>query len=555
MLDEGAGVLVERGAIRGAFFPGLILRAAVIVTLCAVMGVSDAKAVSSVNVPLDHWSYAAIDKLNGFGLVQSDLQGTRPFTRLEMARIVNEALVRREQLKETPPLVDDLLKKFKKEFSEELGSMGWGSGSLPSNFIKPIDEVQARYVYVDGQPHRFRGFPESKQGIHASEGTPMVYNNEGVVYREHHNLTLQFSTSMRAMDVFSAYFQPILLFRENTRDIQNVDEIDVDLLKGYGKISPWNIEIEAGRDSVWWGQGRHGSFLLTNNATPLDMIKISNPTPTLLPWIFSYLGPFKYTFLLSRLEDDRVIPNPYLGGIRLNFKPHPLFEMGMATTFMFGGKGRPDLGFGDFLDIIGFQGGEANPDFNQLSALDFRLQVPVLRNTQFYLEYGGEDSGGTEFAEELILGDIGFLLGVYVPRLTDDGKTDLRLEFAHNAHRKDKTPGFWYGHQIYRSGYTHDGLIMGHHMGGDAMDFYVRATRYLLDNLVLGVDYEYMERGKTLSPVEETSNELGLDLTIDLWESLCIMARYGFESVENYNLIEDEDQNNHLLMTVFKWQF
>ncbi len=45
----------------------------------------------SVNVPLGHWSYGAIDKLKGLGLIQSEIRGTRPWTRLETARLILEA--------------------------------------------------------------------------------------------------------------------------------------------------------------------------------------------------------------------------------------------------------------------------------------------------------------------------------------------------------------------------------------------------------------------------------------------------------------------------------
>ena len=50
-----------------------------------------AVAKVSVNVPLGNWSYDAIYKLKGLGLIQSDMRDTRPWTRLEMARLVVEA--------------------------------------------------------------------------------------------------------------------------------------------------------------------------------------------------------------------------------------------------------------------------------------------------------------------------------------------------------------------------------------------------------------------------------------------------------------------------------
>ena len=108
------------------------------------------------------------------------------------------------------------------------------------------------------------------------------------------------------------------------------------------KINIKNLEIEIGRDSQWWGPGYHGSLLLSNNAEPFDMVKISNPRPVLLPWIFRFLGPFRIMAFYTELEDERAVPEPKLFGMRLNFKPHPNLELGFSRSIMFGGQGRDE---------------------------------------------------------------------------------------------------------------------------------------------------------------------------------------------------------------------
>jgi len=479
---------------------------------------------------------------------------------MEVARLVQEALSTAER--ESTPLPEIavyFLDRFKKEYADELKAFDTGTGRPAKNFLKPIEEVQARYVYVDGQPRHFFRYPEAQAnvGIRASEGTPLVYNNDGVIYGQGNNGSLQFSTSMRFFDIFSGYVQPIVVGRQDVEgfDFGKLSEGDVDLLTGYAKVSPWNVELEVGRDSMWWGNGRHGELLLTNNATPMDMIKLSNPTPTLLPWIFQYLGPSKFAFFMTVLEDERVnVQEPWFSGLRLDFKPHPLFEVGLTTTMMFNGDRGPKISFVDFLGTFtGFAFGEQNT-VDKLASLDFRAQLPFLRNTEIYGEYAGEDSGGTQYPEEWFgLGDVGYLLGIYAPMLTSDGKTDLRLEFARNAHRVDDTPTFWYGHRRYKSGYTYDRLIMGHHMAGDAMDAFARVTRYLRNDLQVGVDYDYMERGITLSETQEKVNQVGVDATYYIWSNLSVMLRYGFETVDNYDLEPGVSHNNNLLMTVVKF--
>lgn len=513
-------------------------------------------ASSSVNVPLDNWAYDALDRLSGFGLVKSDMKGTRPYTRLEVARLVLEAVERKEKAPEKPPeLAAYLLDRFVKEYVDELADLGYGEGKRKKNFIKPLESATLRGVYVDGEPRRFVGFEHQNSRINGTEGTPLVYNNEGVIYGRHFNFTAQAATSVRVLDIFSGYVEPIFMARENKGGLASFDDdVRVDLQKGYLKIAPWNIELEAGRDSLWWGPGRHGSLLLTNNAEPLNLVKLSNPRPFELPWIFRYLGPFKYTAFLSRLEEHRDFAHAELGGLRLNFKPWENFEIGLSHTFIFGGRNGPsDRDFLEYLKILSFVefGGGPNDNTNQLASVDFRWRMPFLNNAEAYLEWGGEDSGFKPHIKELIFQDLGYLVGLYFPRLTCDGRTDLRLEYADNVSERDFS--YWYGHSIYTSGYTYRGRVLGHPMGPDARDVFARVTHYPRNDLLLGIDLNYVERGRNLGSVVEHNYRLGLDASYEITNNLSVGARYAYEHVDNFNLVANQDRNHNLFLLELKW--
>jgi hypothetical protein len=497
---------------------------------------------------LDDWAYEGLDKLDGFGLLRSLMKGTRPFTRIEVARLVKEALQTQEHYPErTSPFVEFLLERFKKEFGDELSILGGGQYTAPHTFIKPVNNMRVRYVYVDGQPREFVGFEGVGPGIDATEGTPLIQNNEGVVYGENHNFSLQFSSVLKFKDVFSGYFEPILLARQNEADLDGLDSYEVKLFKGYAKFSAWNFEIEGGRDSLWWGQGRHGNLLLTNHASPLDLIKFSNPTPSLLPWIFRWLGPVKAAVFFSRLESNRTVPRTKLAGGRFNMKPLPFFEVGFSGTILFEGEGRPNLSVSDWLEVLAFgnpKDSNGNDKTDGRFELDLRIRIPFLKGTEIYGEYG---------AEKPVLGDPAYLIGAYIPRLTSDGMTELRMEWAYNS-VDDPEGNFWYGDNIYRSGYTYEALMIGHHMEGDAMDFFGRLTRHLNNDLRFGIDFDYMERGRSLSPNTEKNYQFGIDFTYGFARSLTIEGRYAYERVKDFNLMAGDDRDNHLFMTQLQWR-
>ncbi|MBW2545189.1 MAG: hypothetical protein JRD43_06995, partial [Deltaproteobacteria bacterium] len=346
-------------------------------------------AHASVNILIDSSFYTNLDILISQGLIKSDLSSTRPFTRAEAGRLLAEAIEQAEK-KEISPSSADLLKKMSKEYVDEISEIKV-PGSAPKTYLKPVDEFSINYNFLDG--------PFS------------IVNNEGIDYYDGHNAMAQFQSRGRLWNVFSFYIQPLFLYNQRYKGIDGNDETKFRIHKGYLKFTRDNFEIEAGRDSLWWGPGYHGSLLMSNNAKPFDMIKISNPRATLLPWIFSYLGPFRFNLLFSRLDDDEHnitdeatgddLSKPYLYGLRFDFKPHPLFEIGLFHLVLFGGEGR-DISFTDFFKIAysnkNRDGTEL--DSNQQFAVDLAFTIPdvsrlisLADSIKLYGELGAEDTG------------------------------------------------------------------------------------------------------------------------------------------------------------------
>ena len=369
------------------------------------------------------------------------------------------------------------------------------------------------------------------------DGSYSIYNNDGIPYGDDNNASLEFSGRCKFFDTISLYYQPIYSFNQSLRA---EEKTDFKLLRGYIKFNLGNAEFEIGRDSMWWGPGYHGSLLMTNNAEPFDMIKISNPTPILLPWIFRYLGPFKVAFILSRLEEDRPIPEPYLYGLRLNIKPLPAFELGMSHIVIFGGKGI-DLDFTETIEVLySNRNLSGKKESNQQFAIDFSLWIrdmdhiiPLFRAIKFYGEIGAEDTGTPPDRRA-------YLVGFLFKDLFLAGKTDLRIEYVNTS--PSSVPTAWYEHGKYPAFY--EGRVFGHHVGTDAEDIFIRATSYLTTNLIIGMDFDMEERRKS-QPSSEKHYQFGIDLSYDITDMIEIKGRYGFERVDNYNFVDGRDKDYH----------
>jgi len=312
------------------------------------------------------------------------------------------------------------------------------------------------------------------------------------------------------------------------------------------KLVLWNLEMEAGRDHIWWGPGRRGSLLLTNNAEPLDLIKVSNPEPVLLPWIFGYLGPLQVEWFWTELEHDRVIHRAQLTGLRLDFKPTPNWEVGLARVIQFGGYGRPGLfekGLGDVVAGVNAEGGDDVETENSLAAIDLIWRISWPRPAQLYWEYGGEDQA-TLLDITPFMSAFGHVVGLYLPEVVPDVPVDLRIEYLTNV--QDDGP-FWYRHGTYKSGYTYRGKILGHPFGGQAEAVSVRIDWLPDDAWALGLDADWVTN-EVVGGGKEKDLRLGCDATLFTRGVAQYSVRYDFESRSDVDGMSGDDATSHRLM-------
>jgi hypothetical protein len=234
-----------------------------------------------------------------------------------------------------------------------------------------------------------------------------------------------------------------------------------------------------GREPVRWGPNNYGALLLSENARPLDQVRLESDAPFRLPGAFRELGEFSAALLAGRLDDpDRQdVANPYLTGVRGTWAPTRWFVLGATRTVMLGGEGNEFVITPGFIwDLIlasheNDLGGRQN-DTDQKAMLEANLYLwplfrplPFLDGGRFWYELGGEDSPQTG---EIFPAANGSTYGI---EFVAHGVV-LRGEFT--ALRDDRN--LWYEHRVYTDGYTYRGRVMGHPAGGDS-----RAQSYGLD--------------------------------------------------------------------------
>lgn len=527
---------------------------------------SESWPLASNNIPIDSPVYSWLDKLASFGMIKSDFKGIRPFSKAEAARLLAEAEENRTGEGDVSggPFVDGILSELRQYLARE-ASLRDNAENAPRFAVRPVSGARLRYVYLEGTPRSYERpvhdpggdrlfgitdtlrpdnpYPSPTVG-HGSEGTPLFENNEGIVYTKGHNLEFRLAGEAFAGGFASALLEPLVIHSTEGDDSRLL------LNKGYLKVGGGGVELELGRDANWFGFGLRGNGILTNNARNFDLVKLSSPEPIDL----KYIGAIKYAFIFSRFEGtvtDGRERQPYFFGAKLSVKPCRHFEGGLSLGRQQGGPGVSNS-LGEW--FRGLWGGTDDDNSNSVAAFEFRIRLPFLRNSEIYFEDTFEDLPSAE----------SYVTGFFIPRLTEDGKNDLRFEYfrGHNI--------LYTNTSTFPQGYNYKGMPVGHSQGGATEDFFVRLGHWFSARNRLALDYIHTERGGfgrvpvnssgafdangTMQAIER-KNGWRISWEIPIAKELELGLMYGWERIENFNLVGGDDRTNQIGKVDLAWRY
>ena len=520
---------------------GLVL----VIVLAMFGGVGQASPALSGNVPMGSYVYEYLDKLDGMGLLKSMPPGARPYSRLQVAGWLLEIEKEAQAQKMSSGLVRAMLADLRREFAPELSRLADGKGGLNS-WMKTLPQVREwtfGAVSYDGESS---GYPPGM-----GRGTWQPLNRNGQGYRWNQGMNAYGSFVWEGAMGPDAWISLTPRFGWGEKDGANAT-----LQSGYVKLRSGNTEFLVGKDAMAWGQGKMGNLLLSDNATPLTRVQLSNIEPLRYRGLLRNLGPIHAKFFVSVLEDRKYwtgsswtdVDRPGFMGMRVDFQPAPDFSFGLGYVSMFGGKGIY-MGFDDYLKLLTGRTNvwQGQDKWNGIAGLDFRWRFPSLRGTQLYGELYSEDN--------VIFGDwkadnsrmIGWVGGVYVPRLTSSGNWDLNLEFA-------STGKAWYVHGLYTGGYTYGGQILGDPMGGDAHRYSMRLNHYLDVKTQIGLRLDRINQGISQN-VQQRTNAIALSLRHRLSNDMLMEFTGGLASRDNADFVSGRGRKNKFVGWSIRQQF
>jgi len=463
------------------------------------------KNMSSPYVPIDSDVYSMFDRLAALGVVRTAYAGIRPWTRMECARLLEEASEQIESHDGDGGAGASVYQSLSREFEPELSRLN-GAANLGMS----LDSVYARATQISGTP--LTDSYHFAQTLVNDYGRPYSQGFNGISGFSAHAVAGPLSFALQgeyqhalAVAPYSSPVQQAIAVADATAPFPAgrgaVDRFDI--VQGTVAFQFNNFQVSAGKQSEWWSMTEGGPLLLSNNAEPFLAIKLDNVSPYHFPLLSKFLGDARSEYFLGRLdghhfENDvdhlvgptNIQPQPFIQGLKISFKPTQNLEFGAGFTAMFGGPGLP-FTFHNFIRTFYSHTSDVatNPG-KRIANFDFSYRIPGLRNWLTLYR----DSLAVDEYTPLTSSRPSLNMGLYMPKLPRLHNMDFRAEIVGTPHTQEFPPGFVYwDFRRFRDGYTNDGNLLASWIGRAGRGGQGWLTYWFSPRSILQFGYRYQK--------------------------------------------------------------
>ena len=450
----------------------------------------DPDKLGSTFVTLDSWVYPALERLAAMGYIKSQFTGLRPWTARECLRQIEEAEYFAEGSAQENTGVTQTLKMLRDEFKE--------NGKHYESFS--VDSIYSGYTNISGSPLR--------DSYHFGQ---TIWNDYGRPYDQGSNFFSGASVSavmgrffwyargeyqhapgrgaltpgqqdlVNAIDgnIGPTSANPTNPVGPGPAPVSSVDRFYP--LDMYAGMQLGEYALTFGKQSLWLGPGESGPLMISNNADPMYMLRLSRTMPLVLPGFLRHLGDIRGEFLLSKLSGHQFPARPFFNLQKLSLHPTKNLEIGFTRASLWGGVGHPFTATAlkrNFLSL----GDTPDGPFNQpndigdrKSGFDFSYRVPGLRNwlTVYSDMYSDDDPSPLANPRRAAVNP-----GLYLSHLPGIAKLDLRVEVVstQSLTATDRGAKFLYWNFRYHDSNTNKGVLLGNQTGRDGRTYQAWST-------------------------------------------------------------------------------
>ncbi|MFQ5866331.1 MAG: capsule assembly Wzi family protein [bacterium] len=493
-----------------------IVSKAVSITLLCVISQTSPLLSQSVYVPLNHWAYDFIERLEAKGVITGALNGTKPYSRMEMA---NYLLQIEEKLKDGRYLSsveysqwEFLRFEYKEEFEQLSGSNGISYQPRLEKIktSKIIGKLFPSFIYKNSRnffylrKDAFQAFFDPIFYQEWQYANPDSISGTDKVFQRTHGVTFWGSLGSHVGFFFD--------FRDTkewgSRTYPNEFDITAEglgFVNGYG-THIWHdetvayvvfklpyLQITLGKDFNYWGPGFNGTLSLSNHATSYDQVRLQAKFWRLK---FTYLWAFLRTFP-PILDSDGGTKPKNLVAHRLELNLARWLDIGLYETVIFGNR-RFELAYVNPINL--YRSAEHFLGDNDNVAMGFDLEFLLIPNVKLYGELFIDDLFTSRLGTGWHGNKAAFLAGGYWVDAFNIPNLDARMEYA-------RTRPYVYSHVKDINTYSHFSTGLGHWIGPNADDLLIRMQYRFSKSLFVAFEFESFRHG-----ANEANRNVGGDL-------------------------------------------
>lgn len=468
---------------------------------CLIFGfTTNVFAATSSDVSLDDPIYRYVDQLFADGLIKTQTDGQRPWTRLEVARLYLEAenkissrQIDAAEWAESISIMDWIAHQYAEEITynkEKSGLRGISFAPLESIVLESAALYSPSRSVVDDN-----GLGRTDALINpliASRGSRSIPDGGIVAMEATHSLRL-------GRFLFGQLDSRLALQGERVGG----PTINPSIVTGLAKVGWGNFEIAAGKSNVVWGPASFGGPFFSTSSPSMPIIRLSTPHPFRLPSFLRYIGEIKGTTFVADMRSYEP-KHTILSGYRLEIRPHSVFSLSINHAVQMGGVGRNDPtipeAISEFFGVSGaISPGGGRASSNHLFGIDMHARFQKLNGMQAYILYANEDIDGK--AKIFFDQQAAWTVGLYLPRLKKQSPLGARIEFV-------RAGDGLYRHKPYIGGWSHGTQSLGLPFAGDSNALIFKLEHQSVNKPIWGVSAWLLQRsGDTYSTISNISGD------------------------------------------------
>lgn len=491
----------------------------------------------SVHVPLDHWVYPFAERLQVRGIRSSIWHSAKPYSRLEVGRILLEA----EKVQKKDPAFlsaaeQGMLKQLKIEFHQEINDLSNQQLEKEERHLFLFEDTTYT-ISIDGifrenmQTEKFRGDRKTQTRSRTTLGGTVRGN-----LQESLGFYLFFkNTLIRGEDIQQEQFnpslgEPVTISGENAFSDDASAYVMLEL--------PW-IELQLGRDRIQWGPGLAGNLMFSANSPRMDMFRIK-----------AQYGRFHFISLHGKLGNST--GQKYVAAHRLEVKLKSWLIMGAGESVIYGLRDPEPMYMNPLMPYHIAEHHLGDQDNNTMG---FDWTIYPVKNHKIYAELFIDDWTSAKNPLTYYGNKFAFLLGWHWCNPLGLYNLDFNLEYT-------RIEPFVYTHEDTINQYIHYDTPIGHWLGPDSDDLLLKGTVLLNRNFTGSLHIRHTRQGEMdiytphqkimgkrkefLSGAAESAWNVGMEIRVQLFQDAFLYASYIHRDIEQWNHQPGENRQFHL---------